>query len=646
MKLKTLKKLMNMKKNSIIIAALLGLLFAASSCSDMLETESNRQIFDPALDQKTDSMFYTLGILKGVQQAIDQYVLVNEMRGDLTQVNQYTESDLRELANFSATTENKYDSAYVFYRIINNCNYYLAHRDTTLLTGSRKVAIPEYAQALSIRAWAYLQLAKIYGSVPFYTEPVTNISEANAIRETKDIQGICDALTPELIKFSGQAVPTYGNNVSAGSTNNSGTKYVDTRKTMFPVDLVLGDLYLESGQYALAAKHYFTYLRDNRKTADYYYNMPSFTPELQRNLPNDITYSFGGGSSYSWTTIFQMNEPRDIITYVPMGVNKLRGTITNLPRLFGYDFYATETTYTLSGGNIVSSIYLLDREIDASQQYLDLANAQEYYYVPQSDQSGRTIKTISTIGDMRRYETLNSHTQGDSLFYTMYKFQSANIPVYRTTTVYLRLAEAVNRMGYPDIAFAILKDGLNRDLSSDDLYMTPESQELLRTTIPFFSTENISTFANNHGIHSYGSGYTQGDFSPYQMDAVVDKKLRSLADRYGTSLFEIKEKQVEELDEEGNPVLDEEGNPIVNNVLYWEKEDVINAVEDLICDEYALEFAFEGNRFGDLCRIARHKNADGRYGSNFGSQWLADKLAYKRPVVDLTNQQNWYLPFK
>ena len=57
-------------------------------------------------------------------------------------------------------------------------------------------------------------------------------------------------------------------------------------------------------------------------------------------------------------------------------------------------------------------------------------------------------------------------------------------------------------------------------------------------------------------------------------------------------------------------------------------------------------FSFEGSRFYDLCRLARHKNASSPYGANFGGQWLARKLAYKNPVKDLTNENNWYLPFK
>lgn len=75
-------------------------------------------------------------------------------------------------------------------------------------------------------------------------------------------------------------------------------------------------------------------------------------------------------------------------------------------------------------------------------------------------------------------------------------------------------------------------------------------------------------------------------------------------------------------------------------------EDTINAMEDILCDEYAMEFAFEGTRYYDLMRLARHKNNAGIYGGNYGSTWLADKLKGNNPQKDLTNPSNWYLPFK
>ena len=103
--------------------------------------------------------------------------------------------------------------------------------------------------------------------------------------------------------------------------------------------------------------------------------------------------------------------------------------------------------------------------------------------------------------------------------------------------------------------------------------------------------------------------------SPYQFDRIVGMKLKELADVYGITVGTT-------------------------------KQDTINAVEDIICDELALETAFEGNRWFDLKRMATRKNADALYGANFGGIWLARKLAYKNPTKDMTDKQNWYLPFK
>ena len=199
----------------------------------------------------------------------------------------------------------------------------------------------------------------------------------------------------------------------------------------------------------------------------------------------------------------------------------------------------------------------------------------------------------------------------------MRKYNYANIILYRGTTIYLHLAEALNRMGHYDLAFAILKDGIDRQLLSTT-YLSDDSKQLLKTTYPFLSSENISIFdapagsastKAAYGIHKHGCGYTNGNFSPYQLAPVIGSKLAEL--HPGATTFT--------------------------------RNDSIDAMEDLLCDEYAMEFAFEGSRFSDLCRLARHKNAAS---AGTGSQWLANKLAFKNPAIDLTDEQNWYLPLK
>lgn len=603
-----------MKKVIYFIAAAL-MVVSFVSCSDMLDSKSDRYVYDPALDQKVDSMFYINGILKGVQQAIDQTVLTNELRGDLLSTSANASTDLRRLAAFDYADGNQYDSAYVYYRIINNCNYYVAHRDTTLATGSTQVAMKEYAEAKAIRAWAYMQLARTYGSVPFYTTPLTNIAsvEEAAKLERKDMKGICDALAPDLEQYVNLPVPNWGN-FDAGTS-----KTVATSKMMFPVRLVLGDLYLETGQYAKAAEHYFQYLKKAKAVCGNYVahlnNYPDYL-NLSSDVINADTYA--NPIYNSWSSIFSFDNETQ--TYVAMATNKLRGQITQLPGLFGYNYYSASDGYT----------YNEKMSLQPSSAFLDLSNNQTYYYQTTNGQT--TTVGSQVIGDMRYHAIKNqipsAETTAAEPVYVIMKYQNANIQIYRTAGIYLKLAEAVNRMGHPDVAFAVLKDGWNSTLEKDTTYMTAEGIQFLKTTVPFLTDENEVIFNDedhglkyslgNQGIHMRGCGYTAGNLSEYRLSTELEKRWSALRQKG----YEIPTTAADTLKAK------------------------IDAVEDMLCDEMALELAFEGSRFGDLCRIARHKNNENPYTANFGSLWLRDKLAFKKPALDLSDPNNWLMPFK
>ena len=603
-----------MKKVIYFIAAAL-MVVSFVSCSDMLDSKSDRYVYDPALDQKVDSMFYINGILKGVQQAIDQTVLTNELRGDLLSTSANASTDLRRLAAFDYADGNQYDSAYVYYRIINNCNYYVAHRDTTLATGSTQVAMKEYAEAKAIRAWAYMQLARTYGSVPFYTTPLTNIAsvEEAAKLERKDMKGICDALAPDLEQYVNLPVPNWGN-FDAGNF-----KTVATSKMMFPVRLVLGDLYLETGQYAKAAEHYFQYLKKVKAVCGNYVahlnNYPDYL-NLSSDVINADTYA--NPIYNSWSSIFSFDNETQ--TYVAMATNKLRGQITQLPGLFGYNYYSASDGYT----------YNEKMSLQPSSAFLDLSNNQTYYYQTTNGQT--TTVGSQVIGDMRYHAIKNqipsAETTAAEPVYVIMKYQNANIQIYRTAGIYLKLAEAVNRMGHPDVAFAVLKDGWNSTLEKDTTYMTAEGIQFLKTTVPFLTDENEVIFNDedhglkyslgNQGIHMRGCGYTAGNLSEYRLSTELEKRWSALRQKG----YEIPTTAADTLKAK------------------------IDAVEDMLCDEMALELAFEGSRFGDLCRIARHKNNENPYTANFGSLWLRDKLAFKKPALDLSDPNNWLMPFK
>lgn len=611
-----------MKKIILAIAAIFGL-FSATSCSDMLDTDSSRQVFDGNLDQKTDSVFFAFGIMQAMQNLADQYVFQGEMRGDNVNLTHYTDNDLRQLYNFSATAANAYDSAYVYYRVINNCNYYIAHRDTTLRTGATEVVRPEYAAVKAFRAWAYLQLARNYGKVPFFTEPLTKISQINNNDFPElDIQGIVDRLAPDLEQYTGQSVPDYGvSSYSVGSTNSGHSKTINPARCFIPVDVILGEMYLETGDYAKAASHYTTYLVSVPKIeggSGYEQSLKEDVSRRNSNLTFPSDYSSGMNGS-DWSNIFGNNSTTDLISYIPMAVNRLRGTTTNVPLTFGYNYYSVD-----------KDPYVDEIQIEPSSELKSLSDSTAFYYfrvVPGA--LAQQYVGQWNVGDQRLSNVTRRGEGEDSTKVWITKYNNGNIILYRNTTIYLHLAEALNRLGHPDAAFAILKEGITTSLlDSARTYVTDATRSLLKTTYPFLSVENQSVFPaqtssnyveTNWGVHQHGAGVTgDGNYpgrSPYQLDTIVGLKMKKIASQYGVQ---------------------------VGTTL----QDTINAVEDLLCDEYQLEFAFEGTRWYDLMRLAKHKNQSSPYGANFGSIWLSRKLESHRPSKSLLDPNNWYLPFK
>lgn len=601
-----------MKKIIYIFTALLTL--GASSCSDMLDVESPNQLSNQDINSKTDSVFYTFGVMNAMQQLADAYVLQNELRGDLVSTTLKSDKNLTALANFTADSSNSYDSAYVYYKVINNVNYYAAHRDTTLKDGSTNVVAGEYAAMLSFRAWAYLQAVRTFGSVKYFTHPLTTISDIeNDASPVLGIEEVVRNLISDLEPYSGTPVPNYGV-IDCGRTNKGSSKTAISSRCFIPVDVILGDLYLELGDEASclkAVEHYYRYLVDNKQGA----------PKRECfsfNLWNEDIYFPQDFSITSMVSSWNIYGTTDVITYIPMAANRLTGTTTALPKIFGYDYYSTDSSY------------ISDIQIVASETYHTLADSSDYYYVSTDDVVTKRIYKSFKAGDMRRLNTIyvpySDRNGGEALEYIDNYYQ-ANVALYRVSTIWLHLAEALNRAGYPDAAFAVLKDGLSSS-TAERSYISDATRTLLGST--FFSYDNDDIFGDNVGIHGYGCGVDgiTGEYSPYQYTdtlllpsgemsvSIVKEKMNELADEFGITIGET-------------------------------KADTINAVEDLICDEYAMELPFTGSRYSDLMRMARHKNAAGLYGSNFGSIWLDRKIRKNNPNLakDLTNEQNWYLPF-
>ena len=660
---------------------LFALLFTLNSCSDMLETDSESMVSNPELNAKTDSVFYALGIAQAMQQVADQYFYIGELRGELVTVDEAnTDKNLKELANYSASLDNAYDSSYVFYKVINNCNYYLAHRDSTLKTGSTNVAIDEYIAVAAWRAWAYLQLARIYCgnadglTIPFYTEPLTSISQIEAKAADpacqKNLSQIVETLAPELemllSRYPNTRVPDFNEPIHPiGTTNWGESKAIDMSKIFVPVQVILGDMYLETAQYQKAAEKYADYLCR-------YGVMPeerfSFRMRDDITYPEDFSQDFNDMTDNYSFSFANNSNPKDVVSYIPMAVSSLNGKTTTIPLAFGYDYYSINQSSDCPRADNI--------QIQPSKAFYELTDSADYYYYPTS-YNGQSVNT-SYPTNVKRYKagdgrasitSLNSDPDYAILYRNpsdvtktyVSKVRNANVYLYRTSTIYLHLAEALNAMEYTDAAFAILKNGISTYLESlvrkptldsegkivlnDDgtpriepyKYMSQKSVDMLGTTLPFLNAQYREIFnaKDVYGIHAHGScTYNRKENelaqsakgsratalgsqmnTHYLPDVIIGEKMKEIAGKYGVSVGSS-------------------------------RADSVAAMLDVLCDEYAKEFAFEGRRFYDLQRIARHFNEADTWGADFGSKWFAKKLEGNKPQKNLYDPRNWYLPFK
>ncbi|MDR1436784.1 MAG: RagB/SusD family nutrient uptake outer membrane protein [Candidatus Symbiothrix sp.] len=456
------------------------LLFTVPSCQDMLETDSNRAVFDDdyQLDDPDNSFYAISGILSKLQQIGDRYVLLGELRGDLMQATSIAPVSLQEVNNFQVSGGNEYASKYEYYDIINNCNYVLQHLDTAQIIRNEKLILRDYAEVKTIRAWTYFQLGLIFGEVAYFATPITDLEGSLKEYPVVQLEALAEILIEELKPYSG--LPP----IEASRTSNP----------FLSANLLLGDLYLFLNNYGEAASRYYTEMVNSRIVI------------------SDLYINRWGSSTFESVYISHPSA------YLEEALARIR--------------YSDDSKELHS--RLVSLSYNDKPFIVPAQNYIDYMSSSGYFY---SDNY-----TSGLIGyreaDLRGYAS-EKQLQVGSAFYKLdsrygpliekemhviYKFYAsayvsgtgsdpANtflsdrdrlayltaIPLYRNPHLYLRFAEAVNRSGSPTLAYAVLKYGLTSANIND-------TAKVKRDEIGPYNFQ-LSDFDRNIPMSSRGRGY-------------------------------------------------------------------------------------------------------------------------------------------
>ena len=187
-----------------------------ASCSDFFDQQSEHVVFAEKdhLNNATDSIYSVIGILNKLQAIGDRTILLGEVRGDLVDITNSANSDLRDMATFNIGDENRYNQPRDYYAVINNCNYFIAKVDTSLKNNRNEyIFMKEYTAVKAIRAWTYLQLVLNYGKVPFVTEPILTKLDAEKDYPRYDLQAVCEYFINDLAPLTDRwanEYPGYG----------------------------------------------------------------------------------------------------------------------------------------------------------------------------------------------------------------------------------------------------------------------------------------------------------------------------------------------------------------------------------------------------------------------------------------------------
>ena len=653
---------------SIIKCGLLLLVLgtATVSCEDMF-TADNTLVTTELAPQ--DTLYQMMGIIKRMQKLADRTVLLGEVRADLVDVDPlHASADIQELAANNVSAANVYNQPSDYYAVINSCNIYLANVDSMRNSqGTRKYFEKEILAAKCFRAWCYLELLKIYGDVPYIRTPVLNSDNAEEIVASGKKEGMVTIVTDminDLVNF--RAAENDELRQSYGDRTFNGIRY---SQMVIPVRAMLAELYLWRGSYtgnqtdyinAIRMYHdYFTFPGEEINTGRAKANWPS--RDSERPSTSDYNSNFLAASQCAGV--------------LPMETSQYYGTVSKLRGVF----------CSLDSNNYYPAVV-------ASQRAKDISKAQDYcqflveggglpeiYFREHDPNLYSDYKTME--GDLRLYSvsdgpdnvkdnSSNSHENSsyNNMYYLNRKYGTTTngnsylpfVPYFRNNILYLHFAEALNRAGFPETAFAILKYGLsyytltNRDIVSKDEFdrlslitsigftvqepkFTDDDLKKQTTgTAAIWSSDVFATYfivpldqmnpqriveGGNYiqvGIHSFGSGdseyndryflddeETKSGLKAYKEDLELEEVPR--LSRNSTHEDSVEYDRVVAYNAYADSVNIAQKDSVDSyNAEYLASPDIRTKrqahVSKLILEEEALEGVFEGQRFYDIMR--------------------------------------------
>lgn len=390
-----------------------------SSCSDFFNPEASDVLVENKyIKDYTEVITGYLGVAACVQDAADQSMFMEGLRGDFLEPTSSATREMWDIYNYRDLDNNTFASPKAYYKVIINANDYLKHlyeyrsKDSTSLRESTYKGL--VAGVLRYKAWAYLQLAKNYGEAVYFDDPVTALGDLNKY----PVLGFDDLITRciDLIETGVNGINGKSNVVwtqELGRYYYNGIELSDgyINYACPPFEILLAELYLYKNEYQKVRDNCLALLNANCPNGKFRMDLNYYNAEWK-----DL-FSRSTGTEDVSIQAYDMNygQTNRLYNYYSNGLNGMycfRPTSTSIKR-FKRQFQ--------DGGTVVSDIYR---------------------------------------GENATYKVVNN----DTVVYKFIQTNPSSVPVYiklyRVSDLYMFLVEACVSLGRLTEAVTFLNKGL------------------------------------------------------------------------------------------------------------------------------------------------------------------------------------------
>ncbi|MDD4362524.1 MAG: RagB/SusD family nutrient uptake outer membrane protein, partial [Bacteroidales bacterium] len=176
----------------VLISSLMTFSCVQTDIDDALE-------YDQHYKTTEDADNAILGVYSSFMRMADQMLILNELRGDLTDLTSYSGTELQEIDAANPSESNALADPTSYYNVILNCNDAL--ENFRIMFENNRMTQEEfrerYADLMAMRSYMYLQLAAQFGQVHYITKPIVNLGDMRTYADSSRIT--IDQLLPRLI---------------------------------------------------------------------------------------------------------------------------------------------------------------------------------------------------------------------------------------------------------------------------------------------------------------------------------------------------------------------------------------------------------------------------------------------------------------